>query len=93
MLIFGSFEDRSRFIFKNIDHSMKKIAAGILACLMSASLSSAQKATQDKEGKTRAVIGLSSIYMRQQPDYESALETQELMGTIVEIVGEKSYWR
>ena len=31
--------------------------------------------------------------MRQQPDYESALETQELMGTVVEIVGEKGYWR
>ena len=31
--------------------------------------------------------------MRQQPDYESALETQELMGTIVEIVGESGYWR
>ena len=31
--------------------------------------------------------------MRQQPDYESALETQELMGTVVEIIGEKGYWR
>ena len=39
------------------------------------------------------MVELSSIYMRQQPDYESALETQELMGTIVEITGEKGYWR
>ena len=31
--------------------------------------------------------------MRIAPDYESALETQELMGTVVEVVGEKSYWR
>jgi hypothetical protein len=31
--------------------------------------------------------------MRLQPDYESAVETQELMGTVVEIVGEKGYWR
>lgn len=40
-----------------------------------------------------AVVELSSIYMRIAPDYESALETQELMGTIVEIKGEKGYWR
>lgn len=43
--------------------------------------------------KRMAVVGLSSIYMRQQPDYESALETQELMGSVIEIVGEKGYWR
>ncbi len=40
-----------------------------------------------------AVVELSTIYMRQAPDYESALETQELMGTVVEIVGENGYWR
>lgn len=43
--------------------------------------------------KRWAVVELSTIYMRQQSDYESALETQELMGTVVEIVGEKGYWR
>lgn len=40
-----------------------------------------------------AVVDLSSIYMRAEPDYESALETQELMGTVVEVVSEKGYWR
>ena len=45
------------------------------------------------QDKRWAVVELSTIYMRQLPDYESALETQELMGTIVEIVGEKGYWR
>ena len=40
-----------------------------------------------------AVVGLSSIYMRIAPDYESALETQELMGTVVEVTGENGYWR
>lgn len=45
------------------------------------------------ESKRWAVVELSTIYMRLMPDYESPLETQELMGTIVEIVGEKSYWR
>lgn len=43
--------------------------------------------------KRMAVVETSTCYMRQQPDYESALETQELMGTIVEIVDEKGYWR
>lgn len=43
--------------------------------------------------KRMAVVETSTCYMRLQPDYESALETQELMGTIVEIVAEKGYWR
>ncbi len=43
--------------------------------------------------KRMAVVELSTSYLRIAPDYESALETQELMGTVVEIVGEKSYWR
>lgn len=43
--------------------------------------------------KRWAVVNLSSVYMRIAPDYESALETQELMGTVVEIVGENGYWR
>ena len=41
----------------------------------------------------QAVVALSGIYMRIAPDYESALETQELMGTVVEVTGEKGYWR
>ena len=40
-----------------------------------------------------AVVETSTCYMRISPDYESALETQELMGTVVEIVGESGYWR
>lgn len=43
--------------------------------------------------KRMAVVETSTCYMRLMPDYESALETQELMGTVVEIVGEKGYWR
>ncbi|MBQ7812165.1 MAG: C40 family peptidase [Bacteroidales bacterium] len=43
--------------------------------------------------KRMAVVELSTSYMRLKPDYESALETQELMGTVVEIVGEEGYWR
>ena len=43
--------------------------------------------------KRMAVVQTSTCYMRLQPDYESALETQELMGPVVEIVGESGYWR
>ena len=48
---------------------------------------------KSKEDRRMAVVELSTIYMRIKPDYESALETQELMGTVVEIVGEDGYWR
>ena len=40
-----------------------------------------------------AVVNLSANYMHQAPDYESALETQALMGTVVEIIAEQGYWR
>ncbi|MBO5815341.1 MAG: C40 family peptidase [Bacteroidales bacterium] len=43
--------------------------------------------------KRMAVVEFSTSYLRLKPDYESPLETQELMGTVVEIVGEQSYWR
>ena len=43
--------------------------------------------------KRMAVTALSENMMRLNPDYESPLETQALMGTIVEIIGEESYWR
>ena len=46
-----------------------------------------------QEAKRMAVVETSTCYMRIAPDYESALETQELMGTVVEIVGESGYWR
>lgn len=49
--------------------------------------------TAGAQEKKMAVVQTSTCYMRLQPDYESALETQELMGTVVEIVGRKSYWR
>ena len=64
---------------------MKKIVM-ILVALVGMVTATAQE-------RKWAVVELSSIYMRIAPDYESALETQELMGTVVEVVGEKSYWR
>lgn len=64
---------------------MKKIAIIIAAAIVAVSAYAQEKRW--------AVVNLSTVYMRAQPDYESALETQELMGTVVEIVGEKGYWR
>ena len=46
-----------------------------------------------KAEKRWAVTALSENMMRAMPDYESALETQSLMGTVVEIIGEEGYWR
>ncbi len=43
--------------------------------------------------KRMAVVEFSTSYLRQKPDYESPLESQELMGTVVEILGEQGYWR
>lgn len=59
---------------------------GILFVLLISLAASAQE-------KRMAVVEFSTSYLRLNPDYESPLETQELMGTIVEIVGEESYWR
>ena len=64
---------------------MKKLLI-LLAVILSCTVTFGQQ-------KRWAVVDLSAIYMRIAPDYESALETQELMGTIVEVVGEKGYWR
>lgn len=58
----------------------------VIAFALFCALSSAQT-------KRMAVTALSENMMRAEPDYESALETQSLMGTIVEIVGENGYWR
>ena len=49
--------------------------------------------TATAQEKRMAVVQTSACYMRQLPDYESALETQSLMGTVVEIIGEEGYWR
>jgi hypothetical protein len=72
---------------------MKKTAKILIAAAMALASLQATAAEPAKTEKRMAVVNLSTIYMRQQPDYESALETQELMGTVVEIVGESGYWR
>lgn len=68
---------------------MKKTVSIILLLLCTAIASFAQAG----QTKRMAVTALSENMMRAKPDYESALETQSLMGTIVEIVAEEGYWR
>lgn len=72
---------------------VKRILSAVIAAFAVGLVAEAQEKNTAELEKRMAVVELSSIYMRQQPDYESALETQELMGTVVEIVGEQGYWR
>ena len=51
------------------------------------------QAGQPSKTKRMAVTALSENMMRLEADYESALETMSLMGTIVGIIGEEGYWR
>ena len=45
-----------------------------------------------QEAKQWGIIDFSVSHLRKAPDYESPLETQELMGTVVEIVGKQGWW-
>lgn len=68
---------------------MKRILFSLAAIIIALNTS----AQNPEPPKRMAVVQTSTCYMRLHPDYESALETQELMGTVVEIVGEDEYWR
>ena len=67
---------------------MNRIFTAITLCLISL-----MSYGQETQTKRMAVTALSENMMRAKPDYESALETQSLMGTVVEIIGEEGYWR
>ena len=45
------------------------------------------------QGKRMAVTALSEVQLREMPSYTAELGTQALMGTVVEIIAEESYWR
>lgn len=71
----------------NCDIMRKKMyMAAFAVCLLVCGTISGQE-------KRYAVTDFSTNYMRLHPDYESPLETQELMGTVVEIVSEEGYWK
>lgn len=61
--------------------------------ILSFSIALTALASAAAQEKRMAVVEFSTSYLRLQPDYESPLETQELMGTVVGIVGESGYWR
>lgn len=62
---------------------MKKICTALLllACLAAGA-----------KQKPYAVVNVSTAYLRALPDYESPLETQALMGTVMEVLDSSSYW-
>lgn len=74
------------------------IAIAVITVMAAITTATAQNRQGDQAGqpvktKRMAVTALSENMMRALPDYESALETQSLMGTIVEIIAEEGYWR
>lgn len=58
-----------------------------------ATMAAAAAVTASAQTKRMAVTGLSEVNLRENPDYTAELGTQALMGTVVEITGEKGYWR
>ena len=38
------------------------------------------------------IVQTSSVFMRQAPDYESALDSQSRMGTVVQVLDRQGYW-
>ena len=65
----------------------KKITIIIAAMAVTATV------TASAQTKRMAVTGLSEVNLREEPDYTAEMGTQALMGTVVEITGEKGYWR
>lgn len=64
----------------------------LAAAFFAAAISGTEEPADDGGTRRLGIIDFSASYLRQSPDYESPLETQELMGTVVEIVGEDGYW-
>lgn len=65
---------------------MKRLAILAAAMLLPCLVACAQQ-------KQWAVVERSSIFLRNAPDYEAALDTQSLMGTVVQVLPERDrYW-
>lgn len=64
---------------------MKRLLLILLAAMLCAPFSSARE-------KEYAVVNLPVNFLRLEPDYESPLETQVLMGTVVEVLARDGYW-
>ena len=69
---------------------MRKLVIGLCAIVL---CHGATAQVPSGEGHRWAVVNLSVNFMREAPDYTAENGDQALMGTVVEIVGEESYWR
>ena len=61
--------------------------------MLAAAIAAAACITTSAQTRRMAVTGLSEVNLREEPDYTAEMGTQALMGTVVEITGEKDYWR
>lgn len=66
---------------------------GKLLLLLLAAFVSAPASARDGDGAQWAVVNTSSCFLRARPDYESANETQALMGTVLRVREADRYWR
>ncbi len=76
---------------------MKYIFTFLLSCLLCSvvfgqDLKSGDTASAEEQQERWGVVNLSANYLRLRPDYESPLESQTLMGTVVQILDENGYW-
>lgn len=67
---------------------MKKFLAFVTAAILALPLSG-----QEEDARRWAVVEFSTNFMREEPDYAAENGDQTLMGTVVEIIGERGYWR
>ena len=63
-----------------------------LVCLFPEPLSARTDKGRDTENAGKAVIAISVDCLRLEADYESPMETQELMGTVVDVLARDGYW-
>ena len=74
------------------DYMTTRLSKIFAALLLVSFFTCGENGAGAQEKKQYGIIDFSVSYLRQSPDYESPLETQELMGTVVEITGQESYW-
>lgn len=68
---------------------MKRIVITLAAALLALQAF----AQEDNVERKWAVVEFSTNFMREEPDYAAENGDQALMGTVVEIIGERGYWR
>ena len=69
--------------------TMKRI---VIILIAAAVLSAAGSQANTAQAQEYGVVDISAAYMRSAPDYESSLECQALMGTVVTIIESDRYW-